>query len=409
MKTIDDAEVPKACLATACEYGQYSDVVAVALGGSRSSGLADPKSDFDLYVYTRSELELDARAKIARANSICAEVGNRIWEPGDEWHDQSGIHLDVMFRSMGWIEDQLARVLDRHEASAGYSTYFWANVLYSRILFDRDGWFDRLQERARSPYPEELRSAIILKNWPILRSTLSSYRRQLERAVDRGDLVSVQHRVSAALASYFDILFALNRQPHPGEKRLMQCMETRCTVRPARWREQMEDLLSARLGGKALISAFDAIMDGLDAILTAEGFSVPEAHDCSSLPMNSSAVAVSHVALWTSDLERSRAFYERYFGARAGALYQSKRRTFASYFLQFPSGCRVELMQAPEEPVRGWAHLALSLGSRQQVDDLTERLAADGVRVRSGPRQTGDGYYESVVEDPDGNELEVTA
>jgi lactoylglutathione lyase len=161
----------------------------------------------------------------------------------------------------------------------------------------------------------------------------------------------------------------------------------------------MEDLLSARLGGPALISAFDAIMDGLDAILTAEGFSVPEAHDCSSLPMNSSAVAVSHVALWTSDLERSRAFYERYFGARAGA----------SYFLQFPSGCRVELMQAPEEPVRGWAHLALSLGSRQQVDDLTERLAADGVPVRSGPRQTGDGYYESVVEDPDGNELEVTA
>jgi len=158
-----------------------------------------------------------------------------------------------------------------------------------------------------------------------------------------------------------------------------------------------------------VVSAFDAIMDGLDAVLTTEGFSVPDAHDCSPLPVNSAAVAVAHDALWTADLERSRAFYERYFGARAGALYRSKRRAFTSYFLQFPAGGRVELMQAPEEPTQGWAHLALSLGSRQRVDDLTARLAADGVRVRSGPRQTGDGYYESVVEDPDGNELEVTA
>jgi len=157
MITIDDAEVPKVCLDAACEYGRQFDVVAVALGGSQSTALADPKSDFDLYVYTRSELDLGVRTKIARASSIRAEIDNRSWEPGDEWHDQSGIHLDVMFRSTGWIEDQLARVLDRHEASVGYSTCFWANVLYSRILFDREGWFGHLQERARAPYPDEPR------------------------------------------------------------------------------------------------------------------------------------------------------------------------------------------------------------------------------------------------------------
>jgi catechol 2,3-dioxygenase-like lactoylglutathione lyase family enzyme len=410
MKTIDDADVPKACLDAAGEYGRYPDVVAVALGGSRSTGVANRESDFDLYVYTRSDLDLGARAEIARKSSTRAEVGNRFWEPGDEWQDQNGIHLDVMFRSMGWIEDQLARVLDRHEASVGYSTCFWANVLYSQPLFDRDGWFARLKERARTPYPEELRRAIIAKNWPILRTTLSSYRRQIERAVDRGDLVSVQHRVSAALASYFDILFALNRQPHPGEKRLIHWIEARCALRPERCREQVEALLSAAgLGGPMVVSAFDAIVDELESVLATEGFSVPGAHRPSPSPVSSPGTAVAHAALWTADIERSRAFYERYFGAKAGALYQSKRRAFASYFLQFPAGGRLELMQAPEEPERGWAHLALSLGSRQRVDEMTARLAADGVLVRSGPRQTGDGYYESVVGDPDGNELEITA
>jgi catechol 2,3-dioxygenase-like lactoylglutathione lyase family enzyme len=409
MTTIDDAEFPKACLDAAGEYGRRSEVVAVALGGSRSTGLADPESDFDLYVYTRSELDLGVRTEIARASSIRAEVDNRFWEPGDEWHDQSGVHLDVMFRSMGWIEDRLVQVLDRHEASVGYSTCFWANVLHARVLFDRDGWFARLQERARAPYPDELRSAIIAKNWPILRSTLSSYRHQLERAVDRGDLVSIQHRVSATLASYFDIVFALNRQPHPGEKRLIDWVEAQCPLRPVRCREQVEALLSAAgSGGPMAIAAFHAVMDDLDSVLAAEGFSAPGVHRHSP-SVNSSGTAVAHAALWTADLERSRAFYERYFGARAGALYRSKRRAFTSYFLEFPAGGRVELMQSPEEPEYGWAHLALSLGSRQRVDELTARLAAEGVRVRSGPRQTGDGYYESMVEDPDGNELEITA
>ena len=126
---------------------------------------------------------------------------------------------------------------------------------------------------------------------------------------------------------------------------------------------------------------------------------------------------IEHAALWTRDLERLRAFYERYFDARAGARYISATRSgFVSYFLRFPSGgARLELMTLPElqdasgAPTVGYAHLALSVGSREAVDALAERLRADGVRILSGPRQTGDGYYEAVVEDPDGNALEITA
>lgn len=126
---------------------------------------------------------------------------------------------------------------------------------------------------------------------------------------------------------------------------------------------------------------------------------------------------IEHVAVWTADLERLRAFYERHFGARANARYTSANRPgFSSYFLSFPGhGCRLELMtlqalrEQASEPKVGYAHIALVVGSRADVDALTTRLRGEGVRVVSGPRQTGDGYFESVIEDPDGNQIEITA
>jgi lactoylglutathione lyase len=128
-------------------------------------------------------------------------------------------------------------------------------------------------------------------------------------------------------------------------------------------------------------------------------------------------VRLEHVAVWTHDLERLRSFYERYLAARSGAQYRSATRAgFASYFLTFPDGgSRLELMSAPGlaatavAPAVGYAHIALSVGSRADVEALTERMRGDGVRIVSAPRQTGDGYFESVVEDPDGNLIEITA
>ena len=130
------------------------------------------------------------------------------------------------------------------------------------------------------------------------------------------------------------------------------------------------------------------------------------------------AVHIEHVALWTHDLERLAAFYARYFDAIVGDKYANPAKGFESRFLSFAGGARIELMQTStlelERAARGaqrlgLTHLALSLGSEQRVDELTQRLRSDGHEVLDGPRRTGDGYYESVALDPDGNRIEISA
>lgn len=125
---------------------------------------------------------------------------------------------------------------------------------------------------------------------------------------------------------------------------------------------------------------------------------------------------IEHLAIWVTDLERTRNFYERYFGAIAGAKYHNPTKKFSSYFLSFKEGARLELMQKPDIPgmtdalqeYLGLSHFADAVGSKEKVDALTEELRTDGYLVVGEPRTTGDGYYESVVLDPEQNRIEIT-
>lgn len=125
---------------------------------------------------------------------------------------------------------------------------------------------------------------------------------------------------------------------------------------------------------------------------------------------------IEHVAMYVNDPERARDFFVRYFGASSDSGYRNKKTGFRSYFLTFEGGARLEVMTRPgmadprKDPLRtGYSHVAFSVGSREKVDALTKRLAEDGYEVMSGPRVTGDGYYESCVAGVEGNLVEITA
>ena len=126
---------------------------------------------------------------------------------------------------------------------------------------------------------------------------------------------------------------------------------------------------------------------------------------------------IEHIALWTNQLERLKDFYETYFQAKAGNKYSNPAKQSESYFLSFSGGARLELMYQPGiqrarndqgERNIGYTHLSFATGSEQGVGELTNRLQRNGFQIMDGPRHTGDGYYESVVLDPDGNCVEIT-
>lgn len=127
-----------------------------------------------------------------------------------------------------------------------------------------------------------------------------------------------------------------------------------------------------------------------------------------------SGFRLHHVGLWTRNLEQMRAFYVDVLGGASGSRYENSRTGFRSYFVSFSDGARVELMSGPSTgsappavPGCGYAHIALSVGGRTAVDETVARLRRCGVTVSSDPRTTGDGYYEAVVEDPEGNTIEL--
>lgn len=224
------------------EFAELPEVEAIALGGSRAGADYDEKSDYDLYIYCTDIPGENTRNQILEKYCQYMELGNTFWELEDDCTLKDGIDIDILYRNIDDFSQIIYTVVEKHTAYNGYTTCMWHNLLHSRILYDKNGKLVNLQDRYRIPYPAELKSNIIHKNFRLLTGNLPSYDLQIKKAVSRKDMISVNHRTAAFLESYFDIIFALNELTHPGEKRMCQYAKEQAKILPPNFEQNLEEL-----------------------------------------------------------------------------------------------------------------------------------------------------------------------
>lgn len=246
-------------------FSKLDTVEAVALSGSKTGLINDELSDFDMYVYSKEPVPLDFRENLAKNFTDKYEVGNTFFEDGDELSiSYPKMGVDLMYRRLEWAESEVDWVWRRHNAKVAYSTCFLHNLRTSKILFDRDGKLQKIIDELNQPFPEELKKNIIAKNYPLLRTKQgASFYEQIEFALKRNDFVSQNHRTAALLASYFDVLFAINGQTHPGEKKLAAYAEKLCKVLPKDFKTDIEKVVKS-VGTDEILPALDKLLDELD-------------------------------------------------------------------------------------------------------------------------------------------------
>lgn len=246
------------------------EVEAIALGGSRAGNVYDEKSDYDVYVYVTEDIPENKRGEIFAHYCSVTEIGNHYWETEDNCTLNNGVDIDIIYRSLDDFAAGISRTVDECEATNSYTTCMWHNLLNSKIIFDRSGRLSELQKRYNVPYPKALRKNIIERNMKLLSGVLPSYDMQIKKAAGRGDTVSINHRTAEFLASYFNIIFALNDLTHPGKKRLVQLCREKCKILPNNFEENLNGLFAGMFSGD-VSEAIEKIVNELKITLKNEG------------------------------------------------------------------------------------------------------------------------------------------
>ena len=230
------------------EFKNLPHVKAAAIGGSGANKTSDILSDIDVYVFVEKEIPIINRENIIKKYSSKYEVGGEYFGSGDEFFvDKLNQQLDVMYWNTNWFENIVDNVWFKHYPSNGYTTAFLFTLKNFEIIFDKDNWLLNLQNAIKTQYPKELKQNIIKRNIMLMKDKpFASYYEQIEKAIKRDDIVSINHRISAFLASYFDVIFAINELLHPGEKRLIQYAKGNCKILPKDFEENVSKLLIRR-------------------------------------------------------------------------------------------------------------------------------------------------------------------
>ncbi|MBR3973588.1 MAG: DUF4037 domain-containing protein [Oscillospiraceae bacterium] len=224
------------------ELSSLPQVEAIALGGSRAGAHYDEKSDYDIYLYCTSPISEETRREILGKYASYVEYGNHFWELEDNGTLKNGIDFDLLFRNLDDFTAGVAAVVEDFQASNGYTTCMWHNLRTCKIIYDENGRLAAAKARFDVPYPARLKENIITRNRMLLSGMLPSYDGQIRKAAGRDDKVSICHRTAAFMESYFDIIWALNEQSHPGEKRLVSLCKAHCKKLPNHFEENLNTL-----------------------------------------------------------------------------------------------------------------------------------------------------------------------
>ncbi len=255
------------------EFAALPEVEAIALGGSRAGTNYDEKSDYDLYIYCTNIPKENIRKQIIEKYCQYMEIGNSFWELEDDCTLKDGVDIDILYRNIDDFSQSIHSVVDDHIAYNGYTTCMWHNLLNSRILYDKMGKLEKLQSKYRISYPDELRKMIIKKNLRLLTGNLPSYDTQIKKAIARNDMVSINHRTAAFLESYFDIIFALNKMTHPGEKRIVQYLTKQAKILPTNFEENLNKLFqNLFVDSNSAFQTLEEMIMALKDVIKSSGF-----------------------------------------------------------------------------------------------------------------------------------------
>ena len=212
------------------KFSMLDDVSGIAVGGSYAAKTSDINSDIDIYIFVKKDIPLEFRYNFIKNISSKYETGCEYFGRGDEfYYDKIKKQIDLMYFNINWFTSIVNDVWIKHIPSNGYTTAFLYTLKNLEIKYDETGYIKELKTLISSAYPENLKNNIIKRNLMLLcDKPFASYYDQIEKAVKRKDYTSINHRISAFLASYFDIIFAKNELLHPGEKRLTEYAKIFC-------------------------------------------------------------------------------------------------------------------------------------------------------------------------------------
>ena len=247
------------------EFSKLEEIEGILLGGSQATNTTDSTSDYDLYFYYSKEVPIKKRREICDKYFKYIEINNTYWETEDDGILKDDTLVEIIYRDIKWIKGSIKRTIVNCEADIGYTTCFISSIKNSIILYDKSNILKEMKNICSVEFPEELKKNIIRKNYPLLKDEMFSYYNQIKKALKRDDFISINHRVAALFASYFDIIFAFNKFLHPGEKKILKIIKDNNLTVPNNMEENVLNILKySGEGNKKILDEIDELVKNLD-------------------------------------------------------------------------------------------------------------------------------------------------